>query len=123
METHRHQHSERKKWNHYAWEFLMLFFAVFAGFIAENLRENFVERKREKQYIESLVDDLKKDTLLMGRMSKANMKMVHGQDSWIALINDLKDTSHISRKCYRYYFLYTTNFLQVQFSERTMSQL
>jgi len=123
METHQHSHTERKRWNHYLWEFLMLFLAVFAGFIAENLRENFVERKREKQYIVSLVDDLKKDSLILGRITRANIKMAHGQDSLIDLMNDLKDTGSIERKCYRYYFLYTTNFLQAEFSERTISQL
>src|SRR5436309_15731667 len=109
METHRHQHTERKRWNHYVWEFLMLFLAVFAGFIAENLRENFVERKREKKYIESLVDDLKKDTSVIGGMSKLNFKMAYGQDSLIDLLNDFKDTGNISSKCYRYYFLHTTS--------------
>ena len=37
MEVHHHGHTERKKWTHYLWEFLMLFLAVFAGFLAENL--------------------------------------------------------------------------------------
>jgi len=123
MEVHAHSHTPRKKWTHYLWEFLMLFLAVFAGFIAENLRENFVERKREKQYVVSLVDDLKKDTLVLGRIARTNIKMAHGQDSLIDLMNDLKDTGNIERKCYRYYFLYTTNFLQAEFSERTISQL
>jgi hypothetical protein len=31
-------HTSRKKWTHYFWEFLMLFLAVFCGFLAENLR-------------------------------------------------------------------------------------
>jgi hypothetical protein len=101
----------------------MLFLAVFAGFIAENLRENYTERKREKIYIGSLIYDLKKDTLVIGAMSKANFKMAFGQDSLIDLLNDFKDTGNIERKCYRYYFLYTTRFLQAEFNERTISQL
>jgi hypothetical protein len=28
MEVHAHTHTERKKWTHYFWEFLMLFLAV-----------------------------------------------------------------------------------------------
>jgi len=39
MEVHRHAHTDRKKWTHYLWEFLMLFLAVFCGFLAENQRE------------------------------------------------------------------------------------
>ena len=46
MEVHHHAHlasgethTSRKKWTHYLWEFLMLFLAVFCGFLAENQRE------------------------------------------------------------------------------------
>ncbi|TMI97334.1 MAG: hypothetical protein E6H08_02315 [Bacteroidetes bacterium] len=62
MEVHAHSHSERKKWTHYLWEFLMLFLAVFCGFLAENQREHMVEHKKEKEYLSSLIADLKYDT-------------------------------------------------------------
>ena len=67
MEVHTHpiaigSHTERKKWTHYFWEFLMLFLAVFCGFLAENQREHIVEHKREKEYIRSMLEDLKHDT-------------------------------------------------------------
>jgi len=62
MEVHHHPHTERKKWTHYFWEFLMLFFAVFCGFLAENQREHIVEHTRELKYASSLYEDLKKDT-------------------------------------------------------------
>src|SRR5437870_3715911 len=61
MEVHTHTHTERKKWTHYLWEFLMLFLAVFCGFLAENQREHMVEHQREKQYIRSLLADLISD--------------------------------------------------------------
>ena len=62
MEVHHHSHTARKKWTHYFWEFLMLFLAVFCGFLAENFREHKVENSREKQFMQSLVKDLKADT-------------------------------------------------------------
>jgi len=62
MEVHHHAHTERKKWTHYLFEFFMLFLAVFCGFLAENQREHIVEHQREKKLIESLYEDLKKDT-------------------------------------------------------------
>src|SRR6187200_1059208 len=62
MEVHHHSHKSGKKWTHYFWEFLMLFLAVFCGFLAENQREHFIEHKREKQYAASLLEDLRKDT-------------------------------------------------------------
>jgi len=62
MEVHHHAHTERKKFTHYLWEFLMLFLAVFCGFLAENQREHLVEHNREKQFMISLVEDLETDT-------------------------------------------------------------
>ena len=62
MEVHAHSHTERKKITHYLWEFLMLFLAVFCGFLAENQREHMVEHNREKRYMQSIYSDLKKDT-------------------------------------------------------------
>jgi hypothetical protein len=53
MEVHQHTHSPRKKWTHYFWEFLMLFFAVFCGFMAENKREQVIEKHRAKEYAQS----------------------------------------------------------------------
>jgi hypothetical protein len=65
MEVHKHPHhvTHKKKWGEYLLEFIMLFLAVFLGFLAENLRERIVEHKIEKEYIHSLVEDLKSDTL------------------------------------------------------------
>ncbi len=63
MEVRPHTHSERKRFKHYLWEFLMLFLAVFCGFLAENFREHKVEKEREKQYIVSMVEDLDEDIL------------------------------------------------------------
>ena len=66
MELHAHTHpasgGTRKKWTHYFWEFLMLFLAVFCGFLAENFREHQVEHQREKQFMGSLAEDLETDT-------------------------------------------------------------
>ena len=55
-------HTARKKWTHYFWEFLMLFLAVFCGFLAENQLEHKIENNREKQYMGQLIEDLKIDT-------------------------------------------------------------
>jgi hypothetical protein len=67
MEVHAHTHTARKKWTHYFWEFLMLFLAVFCGFLAEYQLEHKIERDREKVFAASLYEDLKKDTITLSR--------------------------------------------------------
>ena len=62
MEVHAHTHTERKKWTHYFWEFLMLFLAVFCGFLAENYRETLVNKEKAQHYMQNMVADLKADT-------------------------------------------------------------
>ena len=62
MEVHHHCHTPRKKWTHYFWEFLMLFLAVFCGFLAEYQLEHTIEHQREIKYVKSLLQDLKADT-------------------------------------------------------------
>lgn len=65
MEVHAHTHppaaGHRKKWTHYFWEFVMLFLAVFCGFLAENIREHKIEKAREKTFMLLLVQDLQAD--------------------------------------------------------------
>jgi len=63
MEVHQHaHHGEKKNWKSYFWEFLMLFLAVFCGFLAESYRETLVNREKAHHYIQNLVADLKADT-------------------------------------------------------------
>jgi len=62
MEVHHHSHTSRKKWTHYFWEFLMLFLAVFCGFLAEYQLEHKIEKERGMKYIRSFYEDLKTDT-------------------------------------------------------------
>jgi len=53
---------KKRNWKTYFKEFFMLFLAVFCGFLAENYRESLSAQKIEKEYILSLVEDLKTDT-------------------------------------------------------------
>ena len=61
MEVHHPTHSAGKKFKHYLWEFLMLFLAVFCGFLAENFRESLIIKEKAHHYMENMVADLKAD--------------------------------------------------------------
>lgn len=123
MEVHQHTHTARKKWHHYFWEFFMLFLAVTLGFFVENMREHIMDRKKEKVYIGSLISDLKKDTTIIGLVTKAHFKILRGEDSLIDALNNYKGNDSMNRLCYHYYFRYATECPTVVFNERTMSQL
>ena len=62
MEVHHHaHHGEKKNWRSYIWEFVMLFLAVFCGFLAEWRLEQVIENHREEEYVHSMVEDINAD--------------------------------------------------------------
>ncbi|MGA9639604.1 hypothetical protein [Flavobacterium sp.] len=63
MEVHHHghHHEGKKNWKAYFWEFLMLFLAVFCGFLAEYKLEHTIEDQKGEQFIHSIYQDLKID--------------------------------------------------------------
>jgi len=94
MEVHQHTHTPRKKWTHYFWEFFMLFLAVTAGFLVENQREHYIEHKREKQFIISLVNDIKADTARINRIIVARTERDRKLDTLTALMNSANPVLH-----------------------------
>ncbi|TRZ75257.1 MAG: hypothetical protein D4R97_02745 [Bacteroidetes bacterium] len=85
METHAHHlhHAPGKKSWHYFYEFLMLFLAVFCGFLAENLREKNVEHNREKEFMKSLIEDLQLDTAQFSSIKLFRLARLSKMDSII----------------------------------------
>ena len=87
MEVHAHTHTERKKWTHYLWEFLMLFLAVFCGFLAEYQLEHKIEKDRELQYIKSLYEDLKENDKMFNEKLIKQKNRIEMMDSMINMFN------------------------------------
>ena len=88
MEVHAHSHTPRRKWTHYFWEFIMLFLAVFCGFLAENQREHYVEHQREKQFIRLLIYDIEADTLRLNGLINQRTIRESYLDSLTLLLNN-----------------------------------
>jgi hypothetical protein len=123
MEVHNHPHhvTHKKKWGEYLLEFIMLFLAVFLGFLAENLRERIVEHNIEKEYIHSLVEDLKSDTLQSNEILKLLNSRSAGVDSVITALS----SSGIIENSNNAYRLWTQNIGFPDFisNDRTIQQL
>jgi hypothetical protein len=79
MEVHHHAHAHGKKnFKTYLWEFLMLFLAVFCGFLAEYFLEHRIEKERGHQFIESFYDDLKTDTARISFYTNYDEEKING---------------------------------------------
>ena len=122
MEVHTHTHTPRKKWTHYFWEFFMLFLAVTLGFFVENQREHYIEGKREKVYLEGILQDLKDDTTNFSSFLVRNNENYERFDS---LIRETK-TITSSTNTNRLYYLARTVWgktERLQYIRRTYDQL
>ena len=96
MEVHTHSHTARKKWTHYLWEFLMLFLAVFCGFLAENIREHKIEENRAKELAKSFYEELKNDSVNVVIKTQNRIKQ---ENALKYLMKYFKDSSvtHVSK--------------------------
>lgn len=72
----------------------MLFLAVFCGFLAEYQLEHKIEKDREKQYIQSMVEDLQADTAMLGRNVEQRKQRVAMVNSLISYINSSNRTDY-----------------------------
>lgn len=128
MEVHTHisgpdgHRGLRKKWTHYLWEFLMLFLAVFCGFLAENIREHQAEKNKGKEYMLSFYEDLKTDTTRVDEM------LLYDDDK-IAGLNDMEDCydstsmDHPSTECMTKLIIHSRANRSFAITDRTITQL
>jgi hypothetical protein len=123
MEIH-HPHSAPKKekhFKHYLFEFLMLFLAVSAGFLVENMREHYVESKREATFIKSYVEDLKQDTTNINANTELRRTKILIMDSLIKQLNS--DNPNQYGQSLYYFGRRVTRSTLFQSNDRTIKQL
>jgi len=87
MEVHHHSHHGKKKWTEYFWEFLMLFLAVFCGFLAEYQLEHIIEHQREKEYMKTMIEDLKSDSIMFENNIGLRVSRIQMIDSLVVLLS------------------------------------
>lgn len=122
MEVHHHAHTARKKWTHYLWEFLMLFLAVFCGFLAEYQLEHKIEKDRAKVYATNLYEELKKDTASINRAIQ-DIKLATGKLDSFCLLATEKESRNVTNGMLYYYASYTTLISLYASENTTIDQL
>jgi hypothetical protein len=101
----------------------MLFLAVFCGFLAEYTLEHKIEKDRERQFIKSLVNDIKADISQLNSVIQRRDEKVQRLDSLVYLINSPDFADHGSS----IYFnaIHTGRLIDVRFTANngTLQQL
>lgn len=122
MEVHHHSHTSRKKWTHYFWEFLMLFLAVFCGFLAEYQLEHKIEKERARKYLYDMVENLKYDTIRYNRNLVNNEAIGKQLDSFRAEISRAVNGQINGNRLYELW-IKCSNFNTVVFNRTAITQL
>jgi hypothetical protein len=123
MEVHHHTNTSHRKWTHYLWEFIMLFLAVFCGFLAENFREHQQEHARERTYIKSMIEDVATDTMMLTRVTNTVMVFPLVFDTICQISYSKVITDSMVTALYKYHRKYSNIILPISFTNRTSAQL
>jgi hypothetical protein len=95
MEVHHHPdlHHKKRNFTEYFLEFIMIFLAVTMGFLAESLREHIGDKSKEKEYMSSMVAELKYDT---AEYNKALQKIVYLRPLLDSLFMNVQDAKRFN---------------------------
>ncbi len=97
MEVHHHPdlHHKRKDFREYFLEFFMIFLAVTMGFLAESIREHFVETRNTRQYLQTFKQELinnKRVFVLYDSLYKA---IIPSEDSIVEIFFEKKENENL----------------------------
>jgi hypothetical protein len=123
MEVHHHPNVEKKSFKEYLLEGLMIFLAVTLGFFAESLREHLSDKRIEREYIVSFVEDLKQDTAMFSQIIPLAENNIKGVDT---LLNTLLATPYTDSSIRLIYYLkerYADRIYPMSYTTRTITQL
>jgi hypothetical protein len=96
-----------KQLKSYLFEGLMIFLAVLLGFFAENMRENVADKNREKHFINSLIENLRVDSMVFVNRDSA----LHDRIAFMDTLNRLLTNKQVNRN--------TEAYLMARYATRT----
>ncbi len=122
MEVHHHSggHHKLKKLKDHFIEFLMIFLAVTMGFFAESYRENLANHEKERDYMHSMIIDLKADTASISETIQNYIEISKAIDTMLmCLKSGNPDPTLLSNIVSRNFWTYTG----YSYNNRTIQQL
>lgn len=124
MEVHV-KHKEHKEFNYkvFLFEFLIIFFAVSVSFFVENIREGYLDHHKELQYINSLANDVKIDTLEMSKIIKINSVQIKGISDFLKKLENPDSSTKTTNYIYYYSIVYLGTLQNFAHVDRTITQL
>lgn len=108
-----------KRWRKYFFEFILIFLAVFLGFLADNIREEYFERQQAVELARSFYEELKNDSIAATLRVEGRIKKEKAIEYMVTFFRDSSLT--ISSKDLAVNFLWATTVrTPVIFTPRTV---
>ncbi len=124
MEVHiKPQKNEEHKFKAFLYEFFIIFLAVSVSFFVENIRERYIEHHQETQYLQSLVNDVKIDTLEMSKMTKINSDQISGINDFLKKLENPDSSAKTINYIYYYSIVNLSTLQSFTHVDRTITQL
>jgi hypothetical protein len=117
----RHEH-KKKTWLVYSFEFFMLFLAVFCGFQAEYLLEHKIDRDKEKEFIVSMVKELKIDSAQLAYVRSDSARYMKLDTLALHILCGDRSLAGM-KKIYELYYNDAINIVKMQFNKTTLTEL
>jgi len=106
-------------WKRYLFEFILVFSAVFLGFLADNFRDQYSEQQRGSDLARSFYEELINDSIAVASRVEGRIKKEHAIEYMVAFLKDSSLTS--SSKSLSVNFLWATTVrTPVIFTPRTV---
>jgi hypothetical protein len=111
--------SRLKRWRKYFFEFILIFLAVFLGFLADNIREEYFERQQTVQLARSFYEELRNDSIAAAARVEGRIKKEKAIEYMVSFFRDSSLTT--SSKDLAVNFLWATTVrTPVIFTPRTV---
>lgn len=125
MEVHhvRHEENHRYSIKIFLYEFLIIFLAVTISFFVENIRERYLDHHKEVQYVQSLLNDIKIDTVQLSQIIKSNTEQVKGIGTFIKKLENADSSIKFTNYIYYYSLLHLNSLENFVSTDRTITQL
>ena len=125
MEVHHIKHEENHRYSIkiFLYEFLIIFLAVTISFFVENIRERYLDHHKEVQYVQSLLNDIKIDTVQLSQIIKNNSEQVKGIGTFIKKLENADSSMKFTNYIYYYSLLHLNSLESFESTDRTITQL
>jgi hypothetical protein len=124
MEVHiKPKENKEFKLKMFLYEFFIIFLAVSVSFFVENIRERYIDHHKELQYIQSLANDVKIDTLELSKVAKTNAEQIKGIYNFLGKLENPDSSKKTINYIYYYSIVNLNTIHNFVHTDRTISQL